>query len=127
MDLSKFQKEVHDNAVSHGWHEEKRTFGDIIALCHCELSEAMEEYRNEKPNVYFVKHDGWQGDPHSYDCTDLSLRKNEKLEGQVTELADCVIRILDYCASINVDLAEVMQLKHDYNKTRSYKHGGKVI
>lgn len=40
-----FAKEVHENAVNHGWYDEERSFAELIALCHQELSEALEEYR----------------------------------------------------------------------------------
>lgn len=35
-DLNEFAREVHENAVAHGWWEEDRSFGEIIALCHSE-------------------------------------------------------------------------------------------
>lgn len=44
--INEFMREVHENAKNHGWHDEKRSFGELIALCHSELSEALEEYRN---------------------------------------------------------------------------------
>jgi len=48
-----------------------------------------------------------------------------KPEGEAVELADAVIRIMDYFESKGWDLEHVIELKHDYNKTRSYRHGGK--
>ena len=40
--INEFAQEVHSNAVNHGWWEDDRSFGEIIALCHSELSEALE-------------------------------------------------------------------------------------
>ena len=108
-DINTLTDKVQENAVKHGWwDDDQRTFGDIVALCHCELSEAMEEYRNgHKPNeTYF---------------------NGEKPEGIPTELADVVIRIMDYCSYAGIDLKKAILQKMEYNKLRPYKHGGKVI
>lgn len=100
---------VHKNAVNHGWYDESRTFGELIALCHCELSEALEEYRKGK---------GYN---------EIYNSENGKYEGIGVELADVVIRIFDLCGHLNIDIARMITLKHEFNKTRPYKHGGKVI
>lgn len=99
------QNEIHKNAVDHGWHDEERTFGDIIALCHSELSEALEGFRN--------------GNPPDKHCPEFS---NVEIE-----LADVMIRIFDYCGSTGINLAAAINAKHEFNKTRPYKHGGKAI
>ena len=49
------------------------------------------------------------------------------MEGVATELADCIIRIMDWAGSEDVDLDYVIRTKHEYNKTRPYKHGNKKI
>ena len=108
MTINEMQKEIHRNAIEHGWYEEPRTFGELIALCHCELSEALEEHRNGiKPKEVYHEH----GKP----C------------GIPTELADVVIRIMDMCEYYGIDLEDAILEKHGFNKTRSYKHGGKHI
>jgi len=130
--LNELAKEVHQNAVAHGWWEEERSFGEIIALCHSELSEALEEYRNDKPIIYFECnfHDTRAACPDKYDGCQCGLNlgcNQRKPEGIAIELADCIIRILDYCGYVGIDIEEAIKVKHEYNKTRPYKHGGKVI
>jgi NTP pyrophosphatase (non-canonical NTP hydrolase) len=49
-----------------------------------------------------------------------------KPEGIPSELADVMIRILDMAEAFGINLQEVMLEKHEYNKTRGYRHGGKV-
>ena len=92
--------------MAHGWWEDERPFGEVISLCHSELSEALEAYRDGEEMVW-----------------DL----NGKPEGIAVEMVDCVIRIFDYLAKENQDIEQIIRQKHEYNKTRPYRHGGKRI
>lgn len=42
-------------------------------------------------------------------------------------MVDCLIRILDWCGKEGVDVEAVLAQKHEYNRTRPYRHGGKVL
>lgn len=124
--LNDLAKEIHENAKAHGWYDDKRSFGEIVALCHSELSEALEEYRSGKPMAYYYPETPCKCNLNAY-ATDLDKWHGEKLEGIATEMIDCLIRILDWCGSEGIDVDKLVKLKHEYNKSRPYKHGGKVI
>lgn len=115
--LNKFAQEVHQNAVEHGWWEKEPSFPEIIALCHSELSEALEDYRAGKPLV-----DGicglCQEDEVCSQTSDAFAPCGTHPEGAAVELADCILRILDYCGHAKIDIDAVLAAKHEYNKSR---------
>lgn len=109
--ITELVQESHKTAVEHGWWEKKPEFGTLIALCHSELSEALEEYRRGSSPEETREHP-------------MIPRKPE---GIPSELADTIIRIFDMCGYYGIDLEEAILQKMQYNKERPYKHGGKVI
>jgi NTP pyrophosphatase (non-canonical NTP hydrolase) len=114
MHIYEIQKQIYDIAFFHGWHDgAERSFGDIIALCHSELSEALESFRNDG-DIVSIK-------------IETTKDGREKPTGVPIELADCIIRILDYCQDVGIDMEEAIKMKCEYNKTRTYRHGGKII
>jgi hypothetical protein len=108
--LNDWAADIHQNAVNHGWWETDRNFGEMIALMHSEFSEALEEWREHRPAYY----------PHPGDGQNAG-----KPEGWAIEIVDGIIRALDTLWANDVDIDKLIALKHEYNKSRPYKHGDK--
>ena len=124
MTINELTKEIHDNAKNHGWWDEPRSFAEVMALCVSELAEALEEDRAGKPMVYCKEHDeDVCGD--CLECREGCAFNGDKPEGVATEMADCIIRILDWAGYAGVDMEQVILMKHEFNKGRPYKHGKK--
>lgn len=185
MTLNAWSKRIHENAVAHGWWENERTFAEVVSLFHSELSEALEEFRANRPMLYYP----------DTECAIAANVECAKPEGIAVELVDCVIRILDYLGHENIDIPnydekigklpsiydtkaaipeavtnihlmisqsyashkfgdtnerndglfsairyigawlannhinmeKIMLIKHEYNRTREYRHGGKAL
>jgi len=108
----------HGVAKESGWWNDiktgepiQRNRGELIALMHSELSEALEGIRKNTNDDHL---------PH---------RTAEEVE-----LADCVIRIFDYAGAYGLDLGGALVEKLIYNSNRSdhkpenrAKDGGKKI
>lgn len=126
--LNEWAAEIHEYAVSHGWYEEGLRFGEVVANCHGELSEALEEYRDRHPLVYcdaIETNASCSPKCDGMDC--LKEFPGRKPEGIAVEMIDCIIRILDWCANAGVDVDALLAAKHEYNKTRPYRHGNKAM
>lgn len=109
--LEEFQQEIFEINDANGWFEKERSFGDDIALLHSEVSEMFEAYR----------------DHGLKDATDATVMDTVKPEGVGSEAADILIRLLDTCRRHDIDLRFEVERKNAFNRTRGYRHGGKIL
>jgi hypothetical protein len=110
---------IHATAVDKGWWEEGRAPLEIHMLVVSEIAEATEAVRSGQGHVFVDKK---TKEIHlSYD----PRYPERKPEGELIELADAVIRIMDYCGRKDWNLERAIKIKHEYNKTRPHRHGGK--
>lgn len=131
MNLNEWAREIHENAVNHGFWNPKMEFNTALMLIVGEIAEAMEEHRAGHPME-------WHECPvfKSATCTNnngaceylqglpCSVNVDKcKPEGIAVEMADALIRILDWFGSEGLDVERIVCEKHEYNKSRPYKHG----
>ena len=102
-EFGNIQKEIHALAKEKGWWTGERNDGELLALVHAEVSEGLEALRHGNPPDDKIPH----------------------FTGIEAELADVVIRIMDMAEARGWNVADAIIAKHEMNKTRSYKHGGK--
>ncbi len=77
-------------------------FAEKIALCHSELSEALEADRNDAMDQHLPQY-----------------------SGSGVELADTIIRVLHLAALMGEPIGEIILAKMVFNETRQHKHGKK--
>lgn len=107
MTINELVEKSYEQARLSGWTEREVPIPEMIALIHSEASEALECFR--------------KGEAISW--TD----ETGKPQGVASEFADILIRIGHYSFLLRIDLDEEIKRKLEYNKTRSHRHGGKLI
>jgi NTP pyrophosphatase (non-canonical NTP hydrolase) len=114
--LAEMREQVYKWTVAKGWADDGRTFGDEVALMHSEASEALEAYRQ------------WGFQDTTIGGVSIAGEVQlPKPEGVGSELADLLIRLLDTCARHDIDLEYEFNRKMEYNGSRPFRHGGRLL
>ncbi len=115
-EVDRRQNELHELARVKGWwapyssgeHSISLTADELLsklALIHSEVSESVECVRHGQLNA--------------------TENEDGKPEGLPSELADVMIRCYDLAGALGFSLDDAIDVKHAYNRTRPYRHGGK--
>jgi NTP pyrophosphatase (non-canonical NTP hydrolase) len=104
MNMNTLSNEINQINRSNGWKviapeqwADPHKVPAILALIHSEVSEALEAFRRDDKDNF------------------------------EEELADTLIRVLDCCGGLGINIDAVVRAKLEKNKTRGLQHGGKRI
>ena len=95
QELDKLQRRVHDVSVGMGQWEGEPTEMDLHALMHVDIAKATVAVHQSLP---------------LYDFSDLEPK------GEMVELTDCVLHILDYFGSLGISFGQVLARKHLHDR-----------
>lgn len=98
MNIKNLATRIYESNKEAGWHDSPRYALEMHMLIVTEVAEASECVRNKEPEVWHTE----EGKP----C------------GEAIEMADVLIRTLDYMQSRGWNIEQLLLEKLAYNKTR---------
>lgn len=115
--IAHLQERAHKNARAKGFHDDGLTPEQFVErhtnLLHEEVSELFSACRTG----------------HLWDDCDkttaMEMLSLPRLSNAEEEYADIVIRVMDQCARLGIDLERAILAKMAYNETRPHLHGKK--
>lgn len=110
--IKQITKIVHANAKRKGFHDQPKM---------SVLDQFIDSQTNNLHDEVSELHEAWRKGKF-FDLCDKDIPLNCCEE----EYADIIIRVLDQCARLGIDIQRAIEIKHAYNKTRPHRHGGKL-
>jgi NTP pyrophosphatase (non-canonical NTP hydrolase) len=141
MSIKELSKKIHQINVKNGFYEDKKNIGEMLALIHSEVSEALEADRKgfycqyvriSVPIEESLGGDGQSSINSAEYCLELKDDdvfkhhfKSKVKDNFEDELADIMIRVMDLAEFKGIDIESHINAKLRYNSLREYKHGKK--
>lgn len=120
MQLNHLAETCYEDAYDNGWWDaydnkgNAERLGEKLLMIHSEVTEAVECLRDCEDAYVLIETDA---------CDHIS----GKPVGFAIELADILIRTLDICGYLGIDIEKAVKTKLEYNRTRGYRHGNKNL
>ena len=111
--LNYLAEEIYQNNKEKGFWDNERNVGEMLMLVTSELGEAMEAHRKGR----FANLEAYEEFSENFEDAIKDTFEDE--------IADSVIRLLDMCGGLGIDIDAHVRLKLEYNKTRERLHGKK--
>lgn len=117
--INRLSKQCHENARRKGFYDKDKNIGEMLALIHSEVSEALEADRIECHTNEDIKRI-------------ITISSDRKFEEEFldhvkdtfeSELADIIIRVFDLSAFKAINLEAHIKANMRFNTLRPIKHG----
>ena len=123
--INELAHEVYERNKLKGFYDHERNIGEMLAMIHSEVSEALECDRKNK-YCQLESMEDWE----LLACAPDDISFQQYFEETVKdtfedELADIMIRVMDLAAYKGINLEIHIESKMRYNKLRPHKHGKK--
>ncbi len=136
--LSEMAAEIHDANRRKGFWDDRgrdtRSISEMLLLVVTEVAEAAEALRKDGAidkigaagYIYWMT-SGSEGDEMiaGGESISKSFFESEVKNTFEDEIADAIIRLLDLCGGLGIDISRHVELKLAYNAQRPHKHGKK--
>ena len=115
--LNKLAETIHQGNKERGFYENPKELGTLLMLVTSELGEALEAHRR-----------GFMGNKLALESMvengfdELTFKKHIK-DSVHDEISDAMIRLLDLCGYMNLDIESHIDFKLQFNATRGKRHG----
>lgn len=126
--INDLSKRIHQANVQKGFYEDKnKNIPEILCLIHSEVSEALEAHRkgNHSDSNVIKQLSESKDKENIVNVAFEEIFKEHIKDTFEDEIADAIIRLLDLCGFLDINIESHIEAKLRYNSTRPFKHGKK--
>lgn len=127
--LNEAAQRIYEANKTKGFWDKERNVGEMLMLVTSELGEAMEAHRKDRRSdtinlSKYLKREANTGELISSGDYKIIFETLQKDTFQ-DEIADSIVRLLDLCGGLGIDIELHIAAKLRYNETRDRLHGKK--